>query len=68
LCAIEYSAPTTSAPGLAPSFGGMCAECSQIVHRDVKAPNVLLREVEGRWDSCIADFGTAALLPRACTI
>jgi serine/threonine protein kinase len=38
----------------------MCAECSQIVHRDVKAPNVLLREVESRWDVCIADFGTAS--------
>jgi len=38
----------------------MCAECSQIVHRDVKAPNVLLREVESRWDVCISDFGTAA--------
>jgi serine/threonine protein kinase len=37
----------------------MCAECSQIVHRDVKAPNVLLREVESRWDVCISDFGTA---------
>ncbi len=51
--------PTTSESGLAPSFGGMCAECSQIVHRDVKAPNVLLREVESRWDVCISDFGTA---------
>ena len=49
-----------SAPGLAASFGVMCAECSQIVHRDVKAPNVLLREVESRWDVCISDFGTAA--------
>jgi serine/threonine protein kinase len=49
-----------SAPGLAASFGVMCPECSQIVHRDVKAPNVLLREVESRWDVCIADFGTAA--------
>jgi serine/threonine protein kinase len=38
----------------------MCAECSQIVHRDVKAPNVLLREAESRWDVCISDFGTAA--------
>ncbi len=38
----------------------MCAECSQIVHRDVKAPNVLLREVESRWDVCISDFGTTA--------
>ena len=52
--------PTTSAPGVAPSFGAMCAECSQIVHRDVKAPNVLLREVESRWDVCISDFGAAA--------
>jgi serine/threonine protein kinase len=38
----------------------MCAGCSQIVHRDVKAPNVLLREGESRWDVCISDFGTAA--------
>jgi serine/threonine protein kinase len=38
----------------------MCAERSQIVHRDVKAPNVLLREVESRWDVCISDFGTTA--------
>ncbi len=38
----------------------MCAERSQIVHRDVKAPNVLLREVESRWDVCISDFGTPA--------
>ena len=36
----------------------MSAECSQIVHRDVKAPNVLLREVEGCYDVCISDFGT----------
>jgi serine/threonine protein kinase len=36
----------------------MCAECSQIIHRDVKAPNVLLREVDSRWDVCISDFGT----------
>ena len=49
-----------SATGLAPSFGAMCAECSQILHRDVKAPNVLLREVESRWDVCISDFGTAS--------
>ena len=40
----------------------MCAECSQIVHRDVKAPNVLLREVESRWDVCISDFGAARRL------
>ena len=59
---LEYNRalPTTSAPGLAPSFGAMCGECSQIVHRDVKAPNVLLREVESRWDVCISDFGTTA--------
>jgi serine/threonine protein kinase len=60
MCAIEYGAPTTPAPGLAPSFVAMCAGCSQIVHRDIKAPNVLLREVESRWDVCIADFGAAA--------
>jgi hypothetical protein len=38
----------------------MCAECSQIVHCDVKAPNVLVRwvEVEGGWEACISDFGT----------
>jgi serine/threonine protein kinase len=36
----------------------MSAGCSQIVHRDVKAPNVLLREVDGCYDACISDFGT----------
>jgi serine/threonine protein kinase len=36
----------------------MSAECSQIVHRDVKAPNVLLREADGCYDVCISDFGT----------
>ena len=36
----------------------MSAECSQIVHRDVKAPNVLLREADGCYDACISDFGT----------
>ena len=36
----------------------MSAESSQIVHRDVKAPNVLLREADGCYDVCISDFGT----------
>jgi serine/threonine protein kinase len=36
----------------------MSAACSQIVHRDVKAPNVLLREADGCYDACISDFGT----------
>ena len=47
-------------PGTLARPSAMCAECSQIVHRDVKAPNVLLREGASRWDVCISDFGTAA--------
>ena len=40
-------------------------ECSQIVHRDIKAPNVLLREAEGCYDVCISDFGTATAAMQA---
>jgi serine/threonine protein kinase len=47
----------------APSFAALIsAECSQIVHRDVKAQNVLLRMAEGCWDVCISDFGIATQL------
>ncbi len=58
--AVQHGIPDHVCTRTAPSFGAMCAECSQIVHRDVKAPNVLLREVESRWDVCISDFGTTA--------
>ena len=47
----------------------MSAACSQIVHRDVKAPNVLLREADGCYDACISDFGTVFQPPNVgCSV